>query len=80
MERSLKSQRRYAKLVGDYLYAMNQGHYQRVEYICPTHRLQRALEKLMLSLERVPYAGQWGAVDGKHLSHFHFSHYTEWGV
>ncbi len=78
VERTLKSQKRYAEIMGHYLVQLGKNKYQRLDYICPTYSMARTLKRLVTSLEAVIHKGEWLNTEPDSFQRVYFWEYGKW--
>ncbi len=78
-ERTLKAPQRYKAILSNYLQAIRAGNFARVVWISPTEDTMRRVQKIILSIERVPVAGKQVLIDpARHHQNLEFISYQEW--
>lgn len=78
-ERSLKSQQRYRGILSAYLQAIRAGQFSRVIWISPTEDISRRVQKIILSIERVPVDGRSVPIEPeRHHKNLVFTTYQKW--
>ena len=83
VERFLKTPKRYEAILGAYIFEMKNGHWDRVDYLCPdagfAMRLASAFGRLeRLRLERPKQITRSAAVEPAHLERFRFYVQDDW--
>lgn len=76
-ERTIKSMKRYASIIGGHLTNIMQGQYQHVIYACPDQPRARAVQKIFSEIGRVVVQGKDIPVTEKELGLFSFLTYEE---
>lgn len=78
-ERTIKTPQRYRSILSAYLQAIRAGQFSRVIWISPTEDISRRVEKIILSIEKVPVDGRAVPIDpGRHHKHLVFTTYQKW--
>lgn len=76
-ERTIKSQKRYAVIIGGHLTNIAQGQYQHVIYACPDQPRARAVQKIFSEIGRVVVQGKDMPFTEKELGLFSFLTYDQ---
>lgn len=78
-ERTIKTPQRYKSILSVYLQAIRAQKFSWVVWISPTEDISRRVEKIILSIERVPVDGRAVPIDpARHHKHLVFTTYQKW--
>lgn len=78
-ERTIKTPQRYRSILSVYLQAIRANQLSCVIWISPTDDISRRVEKIILSIEKVPVDGRLVPIDpARHHKHLAFTTYKKW--
>lgn len=78
-ERTIKSPQRYKSILSIYLQAIRAGQFSWVVWISPTEDISRRVQKIILSIEKVPVDGRSVPIEpARHHKHLAFTTYQKW--
>lgn len=78
IERTVKTTKRYEAIISNYLQAIKNGDYSRVQYLCPTVNLAARLQRIFTSIKAVPVNGRRVGLQEHHYQSFQFTDYIGW--
>lgn len=79
VERFPKSYPRYRSILSSYLQSIRAEKYSRVVWISPTDDMSHRVQKIILSIEKVPVDGRLVPIDpARHHKHLEFTTYKKW--